>query len=66
MAQQIVSFYFQRQQRSYMVNKHNLENPSACIVIDSDDEDPLSSDDDDCHCDAPQPQPRKTRKRARK
>jgi len=63
MSQQIVCFYFQSQQRSYMVNKHNVDNPSAPIVIDSDNEDPLSSDDDDCHCDAP---PTRPRKRARK
>ena len=32
--QSIVCFYFQNQQQSYMVNRHNAQNPSSPIVID--------------------------------
>ena len=32
--QSIVCLYFQNQQQSYMVNRHNAQNPSSPIVID--------------------------------
>ena len=36
MDQSIVCLYFQSQQQSYMVNKHNRENPQATVHIDKD------------------------------
>ena len=33
--QSIVAMYFQSQQQSYMVNKHNRENPESAVHIDA-------------------------------
>lgn len=52
---QILCFYFQRQQRSYLRNQYNRENPEEPVELSSDEEqlEHEDTDDEDCHNDAP-------------
>ena len=57
MASQIICYYFQRQQKSYLVNRHLRQNPDASLAEEEEEEEEAgeeeSGEDDDMHNDEP-------------